>query len=221
MIAALILAGGNSTRMGEPKALLPFPDLPLVSAQWLALRSAGLDPLRIVVGRDADRVTASSGLARENFVRNRARGASPFSSLQAGLTALLAADEWPAVLVQPVDALPPHPALVVALAQRLLQAGLLAVVPAHRGRGGHPVLLAREVAEETLDLDPRSARLDEVLHRREASGMAERMEAYSDDVLWNLNRPRDYRRALRSLGKKRPRRSARGARTRSRLGPGR
>jgi molybdenum cofactor cytidylyltransferase len=204
MIAALILAGGNSRRMGEPKALLPFPDLPLVAAQWLALRGAGLDPLRIVVGRDAERIAAGSGLARENFVRNRARGTSLFSSLQRGLTALLAADDWPAVLVQPVDALPPHPSLVVSLAERLLQGGLLAVIPAHRGRGGHPVLLAREVAQEMLDLDPRTARLDEVLHRLEATGGAERMEVYSEDVLWNLNEPAEYRRALRALARRGP-----------------
>jgi len=218
MIGALILAGGSSTRMGAPKALLPFPDVPLVAAQWLALRAAGLDPLRIVVGRDAEPISAGSGLARENFVRNRARSASLFSSLQVGLTALLAADDWPAVMVQPVDALPPHPSLVVALVQRFLQRGLLAVVPAHRGRGGHPILLAREVAQGTLDLDPRTARLDELLHRLESSGVAERMEAYSDDVLWNLNRPGDYRRALAALApaRRRPRRRSPLARARRR-----
>jgi len=206
MIAALVLAGGSSRRMGQPKALLPFPDVPLVAAQWLALRAAGLDPLRIVVGADAARVSAQSGLSRENFVRSRARADTPFASLQAGLRALLAADDWPAVVVQPVDALPPHPSLVVSLAQRFLEGGLLAVIPAHRGRGGHPVILAREVAEEALGLDPREARLDELLHRLEAAGGAERMEAYSADVLWNLNDPRQYRRALGTLAARSPRR---------------
>lgn len=214
MIAALILAGGDSQRMGAPKALLPFPDVPLVAAQWLALREAGLDPLRIVLGRDARSVTAGSGLSRENFVTAPPRPATPFSSLQTGLRALLAADEWPAVVVQPVDALPPHPALVVALAERFLEGALLAVLPAHRGRGGHPVLLAREVADELVRLDPATARLDRILHRLESAGRADRVEVYSDDVLWNLNDPAQYRRALRSLdrepaGKARPSRSRR------------
>ncbi|HVP67067.1 MAG TPA: NTP transferase domain-containing protein [Anaeromyxobacteraceae bacterium] len=216
MIAALVLAGGDSRRMGESKALLPFPDVPLVAAQWLSLRAAGLDPLRIVVGADAHRVVAGSGLARENFVRNRSRAGTLFSSLQAGLRALLAADDWPAVVVQPVDALPPHPALVVALAQRFLEGGLLAVTPAHHRRGGHPVILAREVAEEAVGLDAREARLDDVLRRLEAAGAAERMEAYSPDVLWNLNDRAQYLRALRALragsergGIRRPRRRGR------------
>jgi len=220
MIAALILAGGGSGRMGEPKALLPFPDVPLVAAQWLALRSAGLDPLRIVVGRDALRVVAGSGLARENFVRNRARLSAPFSSLQIGLEALLAAEEWPAVVVQPVDAVPPHPVLVAALAERFLEGGVHAVIPAHRGRGGHPVMLSREFAEEAVRLYPRKARLDELLHRLEAAGAADRVEAYDPLVLANLNDRAAYRRALRSIapgaaarragaGRARPRRRGR------------
>jgi len=200
VIAALILAGGSSARMGRPKALLPFPDLPLVAAQWLALRAAGLDPLRIVVGgADAARVVAGSGLARENFVRNRSRAGTPFSSLQAGLRALLRADRWPAVLVQPVDAWPPRPGVVGALVERLAFAGDAAAVPVHRGRGGHPVLLGRGLARALVGMDPRAGRLDEVLRRLAAAGRLGRVEVRTEDVLWNLNDPAAHRRALRRI----------------------
>jgi hypothetical protein len=59
MIAALILAGD-----GSPERL---PE------QWLALRGAGLDPLRIAAGKDPRAAAAASGLARENFVADPTR----------------------------------------------------------------------------------------------------------------------------------------------------
>jgi CTP:molybdopterin cytidylyltransferase MocA len=212
VIAALIVAGESSSRTGRPLALLPFPDVPLVAAQWLALRAAGLDPLRIAVREDAAEITAGSGLARENFVRVRSRAHTPFASLQRGLTELLEADDWPAVVVQPLEALPPHPSVVVALVERLLAGGLLAVLPAHRGKRGHPVVLAREVAIELLRLDPRRSRLDVSLQRLEAMGAAERVEVYTGDVLRNLDDPATWRRALREA-----RERDRGARVWSRL----
>jgi CTP:molybdopterin cytidylyltransferase MocA len=199
VIAALILAGGGSRRAGGPKALLPFPELPLVARQWLALRTAGCDPLRIAVGADGEAVARGSGLARENFVPSQRRGASPFAELQAGLSALLADDTWPAAVVQPVDALPPHPSLVVALAERLLGGEGLAAVPVHGGRTGHPAVLSRPLCEDVVRMDGRREDLGRLLARLEAAGACERVEAYTPDVLVSLDGREAYERALRAI----------------------
>ena len=100
MIAALILADGGTRGLAE---------------QWLGLRGAGLDPLRIAIPRGDRATAAASGLARENFVVDRSRAGTPFSALQAGLRALLAADDWDAGVIQPASAPPPHPSAVLAL----------------------------------------------------------------------------------------------------------
>jgi len=199
VIAALILAGGGSRRAGVPMALLPFPDLPLVARQWLALRTAGCDPLRIAVGRDGEAVARGSGLARENFAAVRRRAATPFASLQAGLVALLADDTWPATVVQPVGALPPHPSLVVALAERLLGGDGLAAVPAHGARTGHPVVLSRPLCEDVVRMDGRGEDLGRLLARLEETGACERVEVYTDDVLVSLAGRGAYQRALRAI----------------------
>ncbi|HET8725700.1 MAG TPA: NTP transferase domain-containing protein [Anaeromyxobacteraceae bacterium] len=168
MIAALILAGpGGPERLAE---------------QWLALRGAGLDPLRIATGRGA-RGAPGSGLARENFVADRSRAGTPFSALQSGLRALLAADEWDAVVIQPAEAPPPHPSVVLALLERLADGDAGAVRPAHGRRGGYPVAVDRTAAEVLLDLDPRRATLEEVLAELEDAGLAVRLEVYTDEVL--------------------------------------
>jgi nicotine blue oxidoreductase len=200
MIAALILAGGASKRMGGPKALLPFPDQPLVAAQWLALRFSSLDPLRVVVGVGSRRVIDGSGLARENFVVNKRPAGGPFSSLQVGLKALLRDDTWPAVVVQPVDAFPPNPGTVVSLAKALAERRSLAALPSYGGRGGHPVMLSRPLCKQLLTLKGKAARLDEVLHRLERAGLCERVEVPAGEILVNLNDAQAYRGALAALG---------------------
>lgn len=168
MIAALILADGGTRGLAE---------------HWLALRGAGLDPLRIAVGKVGAREVAASGLSRENFVRDRSRAATPFSAMQAGLRALLEADRWDAVVLQPIEAAPPHPSVVLALLTRLAEGDAGAVRPAHRRRTGFPVVMARQAAEALLDVDPRRATLDAVLAALEDAGALATLEVYTSEVL--------------------------------------
>src|SRR5512137_1895701 len=173
MISALILAGDGTRGLAE---------------QWLSLRGAGLDPLRIAVGRGAGPVASASGLSRENFVVDRSRAGTPFSSMHAGLRALLAADDWDAVVVQPVEAAPPHPSVVLALLARLAEGDAGAVRPAHRRRAGFPVVMARQAAEALLDVDPRRGTLAAVLGALEEAGAVATLEVYTSEVLAGRSR---------------------------------
>ena len=56
MIAAILLAAGESTRMGRPKQLLDWQDQPLVAAQTQTLLAAGCRPVVVVLGAHASRV---------------------------------------------------------------------------------------------------------------------------------------------------------------------
>jgi CTP:molybdopterin cytidylyltransferase MocA len=183
MIAALVLTSG-ARPASRPSAARPAsPGFPRLAEQWLALRAAGLDPLRIAVGAGAVEIASASGLSRENFVADRTRARTAFSELQAGLEALLAADDWPAVVLQPAGSAPPHPSVILALVQRFAEGDVPVVVPAHRGRAGFPVVLARSAAEAFLDLDPRRAELGAVLASLEEAGAAARLEVYTAEVL--------------------------------------
>ena len=183
MIAALILVDGDASGIAE---------------QWLALRGAGLDPLRIAVGRGGRSAAGGAGLARENFVVDRSRSGTPFSAMQAGLRSLLAADAWDAVVVQPAAAPSPHPSVVLALLTRLADGDAGAVRPAHRGRAGYPLVLARQGAEALLEVDPRRATLEAVLTALEEAGAAARLEVYTSEVL-----PAPARRRPRGRGVRR------------------
>lgn len=199
MNAALLLSGGASRRMGQPKALLPFGTEPLVVAHWRALRAAGLDPLRIVVGKDARAIVQGTALARENFVLNRRHALGQLSSVQAGLAALLEDPTWPAVYLHPVDALPVSPQVIRHLVDPLTDRRILAAKPTSGGRGGHPVLLSRALCRRILRLDPRTTRLDGFLRELSEAGKVARVPVRDPLVLANLNDPDVYRRALLKL----------------------
>jgi CTP:molybdopterin cytidylyltransferase MocA len=55
MTSAILLAAGESTRMGQPKALLPWGDVTLIEYQVRELRAAGVDDVVVVLGHAAAR----------------------------------------------------------------------------------------------------------------------------------------------------------------------
>lgn len=59
MIAGLLLAAGAAARMGLNKVLLPLEGEPLVRRMARRAIEAGLSPVVVVLGRDADRVAAA------------------------------------------------------------------------------------------------------------------------------------------------------------------
>ena len=87
-VAGIVLAAGSSTRMGRNKMLLEVGGEPLVRRSVRAALDAGLDPVVVVVGHEAERVReAIAGLpCRPVLNQDHAQGVRV--SMQAGLRAL-------------------------------------------------------------------------------------------------------------------------------------
>jgi molybdenum cofactor cytidylyltransferase len=173
-LAGLVLAAGDSTRMGIDKALLPWPPPSpnetgssphtLLSAALLAF-----DPItRIniaVAGKNADTIATLVGACGAYLVRNRTPEKGQFGSLQIGLRAVLDRD-CNAAIITPVDC----PPLSAASLERLrlaflgaVAADLWAVVPEHEGTHGHPLLANRNLIDAFLKA-PITGNAREVLH---------------------------------------------------------
>jgi molybdenum cofactor cytidylyltransferase len=143
MLETLVLAGGGSTRMGSPKALLATPSGETFLTRIVhTLREAGLDRLTVVTGVHHDRIIescAASGWDAIRFVRNPDPARGQLSSLLSGMHSVVG-PETEGVLVMLVDI----PLVTVQTVRSVIETWHLTrapiVRPAVGSAHGHPVI---------------------------------------------------------------------------------
>jgi molybdenum cofactor cytidylyltransferase len=141
-LAVLVLAAGQSRRMGENKLIADLHGAPLIRRTVEAALSWAMDRVIVVVGNEAEKVRAALGGLAATIVENPDHALGLSTSLRRGLAALPRDVE--AVLV----ALGDMPLVEAATVRRLVAAFAPAehrsiCVPAHAGRRGNPVLWGR------------------------------------------------------------------------------
>ena len=205
-VAALLLAAGESTRMGELKALLPWAGKTLLEHQIDALILAGLSPILVVLGHRSDQLLPllldKPGVCS---VHNADYRQGKTTSLKAGLRILqgswsdTASPDQDAVLVLNVDQ--PRSQATIRRVLDLYVGGsqtTLITIPTYGGKGGHPVVLSTSLMGELMEISEESLGLQAVVRRYE--GETHRAELGTPEVLLDLNTTEDYQRALDTFG---------------------
>jgi molybdenum cofactor cytidylyltransferase len=190
MISGIILAAGESRRMGSPKALLRYQGKPFIERICNAFLSAGVDELIVVLGARAEKLRqAIPAHPKLRTVVNPRYFQGQLSSLMAGIGAL--SPESEAAVVNLVD----HPLITAETIKALITSfrtdPLPILIAACNGKRGHPVLFASKVYGEIL-----AAPLDQgakVVVRKDPSRVR---ELHLDDpgILADIDTPEDYRR---------------------------
>jgi len=153
LIAGVLLAAGQGSRFGRPKALVELDGQTLAERGIGMLRAGGAEPVLIVTG------AAPVELGPEHQARTVYNGewrTGMGSSLRAGLRALTDPDAGPHVgphVGAAVVALADQPLVGAAAVSRLIaayRAGAGVAVAAYDGRPRNPVLLAREHWPEVI-----------------------------------------------------------------------
>lgn len=193
-VAAVLLAAGESTRMHEMKALLPWlGGRSLLAHQAHALAEAGYGPIVVVLGHLAERLRqVLTGPEPMQIVENPRYREGRTTSITAGLRAL--PDDVAAVLIVSVDQ-PRSGALLARLREAWLAQRPAIAVPSLDGNAGHPPLFDTALLPELRAITEEGQGLREVVSRHRA----ERVLVPVDDplTLTNLNTREQYEAALR------------------------
>ena len=194
-IYALLLAAGESARMGQPKALLPWHGGTLLEFQVEQFLAGGMERIILVLGHEAERIRrAVPPLPCTTVVLNQDYSTGKASSVRAGMEAM--PTDADAVLVLSVDQ--PRPAALIRRVRQAHQAASsLVTVPAFGGRHGHPTIFARPLFSEMRDVTEQTQGLRAVRHRHR--GETHVVETPTAIPLLDINTPEDYKAALASF----------------------
>lgn len=191
----IILAAGESTRMGTDKALLPWPPGATTVGQTFlsgAIRALSLfcDMVIVVAGANEPNLTPIAYASGASVVRNPAPENGQFSSLRVGLQQALNYGR-DAAMVTLVDRPPASSATLKALTSAFVAApnDVWAIVPEVNGKHGHPILLAREMIEAFLRA-PANATARDIEHQNQQH--IQYIPVEDQTVTLNVNTPEDY-----------------------------
>jgi molybdenum cofactor cytidylyltransferase len=192
LLAAVILSAGASSRMGRPKALLPYREGTFLEHLIEVTRHPRIGVTRVVLGAGAEVIQTIAKLDPAAVVLNPAWEQGQLSSICAGLRSLEGTDTDGIVLC-PVD----HPLvsarLVSELIERFYEGQKAIVLPTYRARRGHPVIFSATLYGELL-----AAPSDKGARAVVWAHAADVLEVPTDEegVVLNINDPDMLKRAL-------------------------
>jgi molybdenum cofactor cytidylyltransferase len=187
MITAVILAAGESKRMGQPKMLMPWGKSTILQTVVSTFQAAGVDDILVVTGGARRQVEALVGKSVQTVFNENFASGEMLSSLQAGLAAKK--HEARAALIGLGDQPQVQTRTVERILQEYARTNAPLIVPSYQMRRGHPWFVARELWDEILKMHaPDSPREFLDKHARDIHYV----ELDTPTILQDLDTPEDY-----------------------------
>jgi molybdenum cofactor cytidylyltransferase len=203
-MCGVVLSAGASSRMGQDKALLPWPPAADgTSSVGTTLLSAAIRALKpfaeaviVVAGNNADSIAPVVAANGASIVQNPVPERGQFSSLQIGLREVLSRG-CNAAMITLVDCPPlcdTSMQKLVAEFDRALAHGKWGAAPEHNGKRGHPLLANRAFIDSFLSA-PVTSNAREV--KRAHAEMIESVPVSDSLLSVDVNTPEEYAALMR------------------------
>ena len=161
MIYAILLAAGESKRMGVLKQILPFGKSTVIETVIDSLWESDIEKVKIVLGYRSEEISGAIGNRKVDIVINRNYKKGMLSSIKCGISSL--PEDAEAFLLCLVD----QPAIMSSDINKLIKAyknsGKRIVIPAYNGKRGHPIIFDRKYIDDILNLKEDGDGLREVV----------------------------------------------------------
>jgi len=187
-IGAVVLAAGQSRRMGQPKMVLPWGQTTVIARVAEVLLEAGLAEVIVVTGGSyTDVETALQHLPVQTIFNPQYTGNDMLRSLQVGLgkhheniqATLVALGDQPQIEVDTVR----------ALAEAYQETGSPLIIPSFNNRRGHPWLVSRTIWPNVFALDAPATLRDFLNQHRD---QIHYLTVTTPSILKDLDTPADY-----------------------------
>ncbi|MDP1714088.1 MAG: nucleotidyltransferase family protein [Anaerolineales bacterium] len=187
MITAVILAAGESKRMGEPKMLMPWGRSTVLQTVISTFQSAGIKDILVVTGGAHQQVEALIGKTVQTVFNENYVTGEMLSSIQLGLSVKMR--EASAALICLGDQPQVEERSVRSICDAFLETKSQIVVPSYQKQRGHPWLVAQPLWGELLAMKPpKTARDFLKKHARKIHYV----NLNTPNVIADLDTPEDY-----------------------------
>jgi len=188
MINAIILAAGESKRMGKPKPLLRFEDKTFLEQIISVLKLSDVDRITVVLGAEAETIKKPIDLSKTNVVINKDYQKGQLSSLIAGIEDT--PEDTEAILVCLVDNPFITKEVVNQIISKFKETKNPIIVPVFNSERGHPTLFSKSLFTELLNA-PEEQGARYVLYSNEEKVLE--LETSESGILIGIDTPDDYK----------------------------
>ena len=169
MIYAILLAAGESKRMGTLKQILPFGKSTVIEIVIDSLLESDIEKTKVVLGYRSEEISGVIGNREVDIVINKNYKNGMLSSIKCGISSL--PEDAEAFLLCLVD----QPAIMASDINKLIKAykksGKGIIIPAYKGKRGHPIVFDRKYTDDIINL------------KEDGDGLREVVWKNSDDIL--------------------------------------
>jgi molybdenum cofactor cytidylyltransferase len=186
-IWAIVLAAGESRRMGSPKMLLPYNDVTVIEQVINNLLDADIDRIVVVLGANREKIMEVTRSYDVFHCYNEDYKGGMLSSVKCGFYSL--PQGCTGALIMPGDQPMTGPGEINRVIRAFIESDKGLVMAAHNGKRGHPLIVDMKYADEVLSLPE-----GEGLRALAAKHPEDVMESDTDDssVLRDIDTQEDY-----------------------------